>query len=168
MTALLGSARPNGQAQSQSTTPTSQFVVCRVGSRLCALPLDHVTETMRPLPCEPFAGAPEFVRGVSMIRGTAVPVVDAGLLLGTEPGSATRLVSISVDGRTIGLAVDAVIGVREIAEDALHHLSPLLEGACGGTIIALGALDSELLVVLRESRIVPDSVWSLIASRAST
>ena len=51
-------------------------LVVMVGARACAIPLDHVAETMRPLPIEPVAGTPGFVRGVSVIRGAPTPVVD--------------------------------------------------------------------------------------------
>jgi chemotaxis signal transduction protein len=76
------------------------------------------------------------------------------------------VVAIDVDDRTIGLAVDAVIGVRDIEHDALHHLSPLLEGACGGAIIAVGALGAELLFVLQDSALVPASLWGLLAGHS--
>lgn len=142
-----------------------RFLVCQVGTRRCALPIDDVIETMRTLPSEPLAGAPEFVRGVAVVRGAAVPVVDAGLLLGATPVGDARLVSLAVDGRTVALAVDGVLGVTPVAEDAMHQLPPLLEVATGAVIEALGVLDSELLIVLRESRLVPETVWSLIASR---
>lgn len=39
---------------------------------------------MRPLPVAAVAGAPDFVAGVAIIRGDAVPVVDAARLLTGE------------------------------------------------------------------------------------
>jgi chemotaxis signal transduction protein len=51
----------------------------RVGSRICALRISYVHETMRPPPIEPVFGTPAFVRSVSIIRG--VPVVDLEDLL---------------------------------------------------------------------------------------
>jgi len=149
----------------ESAAVAERFLVCQVGTRRCALPIDHVTETMRALPCEPLAGAPAFVLGVAVVRGCAVPVVDAGLLLGATPVGGARFVSLAVEGRTVALAVDAVLGVTPMADDAVHQLPPLLEVATGAVIEALGVLDSELLIVLRESRLVPESVWSLIAAR---
>ena len=57
-------------------------LIFRVLDRLCALSLGHVVETMRPLPIEPLAAAPHFVLGLATIRGSQVPVVDAGRLIG--------------------------------------------------------------------------------------
>jgi chemotaxis signal transduction protein len=62
-------------------TEVSPVLVVMVGTRACAFPLHHVAETMRPLPIQPVAGTPSFVRGVSVIRGTPTPVVDLKALL---------------------------------------------------------------------------------------
>jgi purine-binding chemotaxis protein CheW len=96
-----------------------------------------------------------------------VPVVDAGLLLGGEEANASRFVSIRIGERTVALAVDAVLGVRAIADDDLRELPPLLGGASGDVIALLGQLDSEMLVVLEDARLVPDSVWVMIDGQVS-
>jgi hypothetical protein len=49
----------------------SSWLLCRAGNLLCALPIEHVIEIMRPLPVEQIAGAPHYVRGLSIIRGVA-------------------------------------------------------------------------------------------------
>jgi hypothetical protein len=63
------------------------WLISRVQSRLCALALESVLETMRPLPIEPLAGVPEFVRGLPVIRGTPLPVIAlaAGSLRQLQP-----------------------------------------------------------------------------------
>ncbi len=65
----------------------SPVLVVMVGARACAFPLHHVAETMRPLPIEPVAGTPSFVRGVSVIRGMPTPVVDLKALLESSANS---------------------------------------------------------------------------------
>jgi purine-binding chemotaxis protein CheW len=144
------------------------YLICRVGACLCGLPLEHVVETMRPLPLDPLAGAPAFVSGVSLIRGRPVPIVDAGLLLGVEQASPSRLISIKAGGGVVALAVEGVLGVRFIPDDALDELPPLLDGAGGDVIDALGMLDSALLVLLQHGHLVPESVWTLVEGQESS
>jgi purine-binding chemotaxis protein CheW len=138
------------------------WLVCRVGTRLCALSLIDVVETMRPLPVEPVAGAPEFVRGVSIIRGSSMPLVDAAHLLGAEGATARRFVTLRSQGGMVALAVDEVLGVRVLPLDALRASPPLLSEARAGVVRALGTLDQQLLVVLEAARLVPESVWESI------
>lgn len=129
--------------------------------QLCALPLECVTETMRPLPVTPLAGMPAFIRGMSVIRGHAIPVVDAGALLGSGEASVPgRFVTLKVDGRQVALAVEQVVGIRGLAADSLHDLPLLLSEASSYLVESIGMLDTEFLLVLRTARIIPDSVWT--------
>jgi purine-binding chemotaxis protein CheW len=142
------------------------LLVCRVGSRLCGLPLAHVVETMRPLPIEPLAHLPSFVHGLALIRGRPTPVLDARSLLGSggDPGAPTRFVTLELGERAAALAVDAVLGVRSIDVTELARLPPLLRDAQNDLVATLGALDHELLLVLERSRLLPEAVWAAIAS----
>lgn len=135
-------------------------LVIRAGARTCALTLSDVVEIMRPLPVEPLAGAPEAVRGLSIIRGAPVPVVDLATLLGDSGQSpCTRFVTIRAGERRIALSVDAVFGIREFAPSSLNDMPPLLRSARTDLIEAVGTLDAELLLALKAGRIVPDAVW---------
>ena len=81
----------------------SPVLVVMVGARACAFPLHHVAETMRPLPIKAVAGTPGFVRGVSVIRGTATPVVDLKALLENSENSPSygRFVALKLDDRRV-------------------------------------------------------------------
>jgi purine-binding chemotaxis protein CheW len=142
-------------------------VLCRVGSRLCALPIEHVAETMRPLPLEPLLNMPTFILGLSIIRGAATPVVHAGRLLGAVDGEPpTRLLTLKVGERRVALAVDAVVGIRDLAGQVLETLPPLLQEAAAEVVSAVGTLDAGLLLLLRSARIVPERVWPALESQA--
>lgn len=133
-------------------------LICRVAGRLCALPLGSVIETMRVLPVKAVAGAPDFVLGLSIVRGAPVPVVHAARLLAHIAQPPTRYVSVRVGERRAILAVDEVLGVDEIETETLSRLPPLLH-ASAEVVARLGTLDAELLCVLDTARLVPDSIW---------
>jgi purine-binding chemotaxis protein CheW len=137
-------------------------LICRVQTRLCAIPLGHVIETMRPLPTEAIVGAPPFVRGLAVIRGAPVPVVDAARLLGATQAQAARLVTMTVGARRVALAVDSVLGVRAIPAGSLHELPPLLHEAGADVVAAIGLLDAELLLVLHATRLLPEDAWAAL------
>jgi purine-binding chemotaxis protein CheW len=146
----------------------SLALVCRSGSILLALPLDSVAETMRPLRIEPLADQPGFVLGVSIVRGAPVPVVDVAALLGTESDSKPRrVVTLKLGARQVGLALDAVIGVRAIGAERLRDVPPLLREAAAEVVNGIASLDDRLLVALRGAFIVPPSVWSSIDARTT-
>ena len=117
---------------------------------------------MRPLPVEPIAGVPSFVQGLAVIRGVATPVVDAASLVSGDASHPTRFVTVRTGTRRIVLAVDAVLGVIDIPPGSVHALPPLFQSAGLDAIAAIGVLDVELLLVLRDTRLVPDDVWATI------
>lgn len=147
----------------------ARSLLCRLRGRLCALPLSEVVETLRPLPWVALAGSPPFVLGVSVIRGVPTPVVDPGKLFQdaeeTAPG---RFVMVTTGARKVALAVDEVIGIRELPTAASTELPPLLREAAAEVVGAMGTLDAELLIVLRQARWIPESVWQAISAEGLT
>lgn len=159
----------HGVVDDMSTERRERWLLIRVRDHVCVLPLEHVSETMRPQPVRVVAGAPPFVRGVAVIRGAPVPVLDAAfLLLGEQPsGDETRFVSLRVADRQVALAVSEVLGVREIDKAHVSDLPPLLSPASAGVVAALGMLDSDLLLVLRAGRLVSEAVRAGINAEAA-
>jgi purine-binding chemotaxis protein CheW len=140
-------------------------LVVRVQTRVCAVPLEHVVETMRPLPLESIAGMPAFVRGVSIIRGVPTPVVDLGALLGAPSNEFERIVTLRLSDRQVALAVNAVLGVRDLDLSAIQELPPLLGGTSTDLLEAIGTLDEQFLMVLRAGWELPDEVWAALAAQ---
>jgi purine-binding chemotaxis protein CheW len=94
------------------------------------------------------------------MRGAPVPVVDLGLLVGKQQTPGGRLVAIKAGNRTIALLVDEVIGIRSFNAAVFNELPPLLRDVASETVAGIGALDSEMLLMLRVARIVPEDVLS--------
>lgn len=136
---------------------TDMWLVCRVRGRQCALPLDRVVETMRPLPIAPIAGSPEVVLGLSVIHGIALPVIDAALLMGERSERAERFVVMRVDDRQVAVAVAQVLGVRHASRGSLQALPPLLSDTAAA-VTAVGLLDAQLMMVLASARLLPEQL----------
>jgi purine-binding chemotaxis protein CheW len=143
-------------------TNGSRTLLVRVQNLVCALPLANIVETMRRLPIEPIAGVPLFVRGVSIVRGVPTPVVDLGLVLGTLGSVTGRFVSLRLGDRQVALAVDEVLGIRDLDASTIRGLPPLLQEASNDLLETIGTLDSQVLVVLRSGWELPESVWQAL------
>lgn len=138
-------------------------MIVQIGTLRCALPLSCAVETLRPLPLQPLANAPEFVAGACVIRGEALPVVDLAQLLGAASAAPARFVVARAGAHKVALAVDAVTGTGHVMPEAMASVPPLFSGARSEAVAALGTLDSDLLLVLATARIVPDEVWASLA-----
>lgn len=140
--------------------PNVSLLICGVAERLLGVHLRDVIETLRPLPIRPLAGAPAFVAGVSLIRGTVMPVVDLGLLTRGQASARRRLVTLRLGTRCVALAVDDVVGVREISADTLASLPSLVDPQETSPLQGLGDIDGQLLMVLQSARVLPEDFWS--------
>jgi purine-binding chemotaxis protein CheW len=99
---------------------------------------------------------------LAVVRGTAIPVIDAHrLLVGSEaPAPPSRFVTLKLGVRRASLAVGDIVGVREIDPSVWQSLPPLLRDASSELVKAIGRLESELLLLLDSARVVPESMWS--------
>jgi purine-binding chemotaxis protein CheW len=152
--ALGSSAAAAAATSAEDASHAAFWLLCRVGSHRFALPMSHVIENMRMLPIESVAGAPPLVRGLCIIRGAPVPVVDATLLFENQSGRCERLVTVRTGNRTIAFAAEEVLGVQAIPAQALEQLPPLFRNV--ESIAAIAALDEELVFFLHTARVISD------------
>ncbi len=139
------------------------FLVVRAQEWMCALPLEDVEETMRPLPVAPVSAVPDFVRGVSLVRGTPAPVVNLAMLMGgglSQAREGRRFVSLRVPEGRLALEVDEVRGLRWMAEEGLESVPPLLRATASGNLQQVGSFDGRLLAILGTSRLLPEELWA--------
>lgn len=136
-----------------------RVVVFGYAGRRFGVPVEHTREVMRPGTIDPVPDLPVFVRGVTLVRGQATPVIDLGELLG-EPGLARteRLLHLRTENdRGVALLVEHVVGVHAVPRG---ELPPLLAHAPRGLVQDLARLDGHLLTVLRTAALVPEDVWT--------
>lgn len=144
-------------------------LVFRAGSLLCALRLDDVIETMRPMPTRPLAGTPAFVRGICVMRGVPTPVVDVARMLGGEQSEPTRFVAVRTERGPVAFATGEVLGIRKIAagEATTGHAALLSSTAASSPLVAgIATIGAEPLFLLQSMRVVPDEVWASAAGPA--
>jgi purine-binding chemotaxis protein CheW len=97
---------------------------------------------------------------MAIIRGGLLPVVHLASLLGHEDAeSGGRFVTMRAGSRQIALHVDEVIGAKHIATDALSATPPLLGEAIPAHAEKIGALDGQMVAMLRTTRILPPDLW---------
>ncbi len=133
-----------------------RFLVLELAARRAALPLSCVVETMRPLAIADLPDPVPGVLGAAVVRGVPHPVVDLDGLLGNrDPRPAARWVRLRAGNRWLVLAVPGATGVEELSPSAFEALPRLLDPGQGGMVGALSVLDSELLMILDEGRLLP-------------
>lgn len=140
-----------------------RFLVVEVAQARFALAVSDVIETMRPLAVEPVNGVPDYVLGLSIIRGIAVPVVDVARVLAIGSAELGRFVTVRAGTRTIALAVSAVLGVVHVDKEDVHAAPPLMDGT---GLDQLAVRDGELFRILSGAKLIDDEAWLRLNERA--
>ncbi len=127
-----------------------QLTAFRVGQEEYVVDIMRVREIIRPLPITKVRKGPRFVEGVISLRGEVIPIVDMRrrFELPAEETSQRKVIILSVDGRVVGLVVDAVTEVVRASKDSIRpapglfeaHQAPYFLGVChhrGRTLLLL-------------------------------
>ena len=112
-----------GQEEEEEREIFETWVEFRIGGELFALPVAQVTEILRVRDVTPVPHPPFPVIGVINLRGRVVPLLDlrARLALPTPaPDAESRIVLVESQRRRIGLLVDAVERVAQLAQSAMQ------------------------------------------------
>ncbi|GAA4257693.1 chemotaxis protein CheW [Azospirillum formosense] len=123
------------------------FVVFRLAGAEYGLPVAAVQEVLRrPDAVTPLPNAPEFVSGVTTLRGAVLPLVALRRLLRLPEGRGSaaergRVVVIAAGTARAGLLVDAMAGIVRIPGDAIAP-APVVSQAQHRLIRRIGALES--------------------------
>lgn len=142
---------------------SSDLLLFRNEARQYASLIEHVEEVLRPLPVQAVSEMPGFVRGVAIIRGRPVPVVDLAALFGGDGArsDAGRWIVVKTgDEHRVALQVASILGVSPQQAFSVYETPPLLEEADHGVIEALGRRDGALLALLRVARLVAETAVS--------
>ncbi|MBX3695262.1 MAG: chemotaxis protein CheW [Steroidobacteraceae bacterium] len=113
-----------------SAVPAQVLTFC-VGGETYGIDILCVHEIRGWSPVTRIPNSPSQLSGVLNLRGTIVPVIDMRVRFGVEAGitPSTVIVVLSLQGargrREVGLVVDSVADVLELAPDSVRDLPPV-------------------------------------------
>ena len=97
-----------------------QFVGFQLAEQDYAFPIEQIQEIVILNQVTRVPQVPDYVEGVSNLRGSIIPILNLRRLLGLEPretDSETRTIVVNVAQRTMGCTVDGVSQVLRIRRE---------------------------------------------------
>lgn len=157
-------ARPVQQPVEPADTIT--VVTFALGAERYAIGTQYVREVVHLRQCSPVPGAPQFVLGVTNLRGEVLCLIDLRRLVGvpaTSPTDRSRVVVLGIEREEFGILVDEVF---EIARVRHADIVPLPKPTSQGRELLVGAT-REALVVLDGAALLGDPRLYVTRDRSS-
>lgn len=133
-----------------------QLAAFRVGSEEYVVDIMRVREIIRSGAVTPVRKAPKYVEGVLNLRGAVIPVIDLRRRFDLPPidSKTKKTMIVSLEGRTIGLMVDAVTEVVRVPKSAIQQAPELLDRRSAPYFLGVCHHKGRTLILLNVKNVV--------------
>ncbi len=138
----------------------AQCLSFRLGGQAYAVDILSVQEIRRYTQPTSLPDVPVYLSGVINLRGAVVPVLDLRLRFNLEAPQdrLTVIIVVAVRGKSVGLVVDEVTSVIEVATNTLRAAPMLARGVDTSFISGLIANGDSLVTLLDVVRLVSEEI----------
>lgn len=139
-----------------------QFVGFRLAEQEYAFRIEQIQEIVIPDRVTRLPQVPDYVEGVSNLRGAIIPIINLRSLFELEAKARdeeTRTIVANVGPRTIGCTVDAVSQVMRISPEQIQAAPEIVKSAESAYIAGFAKLDKRLIILLEINELLdPDKL----------
>ena len=134
-----------------------QLVIFQLANELYGVNIHSVESIIKLQTITPVPHAPEFVEGVTNLRGAVLPIIDLRKRFGLElreETTDTRIVVLDVDGKQVGMVVDGVKEVMTISDESVEPPSPIVSGIDSSFITGIAKVTDDLIILLDLAKVL--------------
>ena len=144
----------------------NEFLTFKLGSEEYGIEILKVQEIRSYEAVTAIANAPEFIKGVVNLRGVIVPIVDMRIKFNlgkADYDQFTVVIILNVAGRVVGMVVDAVSDVMQLAAEQIRP-APDFASSTFDTkyITGLGTLEERMLILVDIEKLMSGSDMALM------
>jgi purine-binding chemotaxis protein CheW len=128
-----------------------QMVVFQLKDELYAVPVGRVQEIIRAQPITMIPRAPDFVEGMTNLRGQVIPVIDLVKRFGlgqVQQTKSMRIIVAELPGQMVGMMVDNVLSVAQLPRSSIEPPPPVVMSVDSQFIMGLSQYRDQLLILL--------------------
>ncbi|MFP3342563.1 chemotaxis protein CheW [Vreelandella aquamarina] len=144
-----------------------EFLVFSLGDEEYAIDILKVQEIRGYENVTRIANAPDFIKGVTNLRGVIVPIVDLRIkfhLDNVEYGGQTVVIVVNVADRIVGIVVDGVSDVMTLTPDQIKPAPEFGVTLSSDFLSGLGSLDDRMLVLVDIDKLLTSEEMALVDS----
>lgn len=144
-----------------------EFLVFSLGDEEYAIDILKVQEIRGYENVTRIANAPDFIKGVTNLRGVIVPIVDLRIkfhLDSVEYGGQTVVIVVNVGDRIVGIVVDGVSDVMTLTPEQIKPAPEFGVTLSSDFLSGLGSLEDRMLVLVDIDKLLTSEEMALVDS----
>ena len=155
--------------RNDSQVARDEFLSFRLGDEEYAIDILKVQEIRAHESVTRIASAPAYLKGVINLRGTIVPIVDLRVKLGmaARAGAGAVVIILSIEGRVMGILVDAVSDVIALARDEIRPAPEFGSVLDARFISGLAPLGERMLILVDIARLMTSGELAVVEKAAA-
>lgn len=134
-----------------------KYLTFYIDEQLYSVPTSQVVEIIRMQPITFMPNVSNYVKGVINLRGKVVPVIDMRLRFKKEEkdyDTRTSIVIVESGETTVGLIVDSVKDVRDVAATQINNAPKSKKVVGNGFVNGIATLDNESAMLLDVAKVL--------------
>lgn len=148
-----------------------EYLLFRLGEEDYGIEILKVQEIRNYDRVTRIANTPDFIRGVTNLRGVIVPIIDLRIkfaLESTAIGDSTVVIVVNLANRVVGIVVDGVSDVLSLTTDQIRPAPEFSPTLSTEYMIGLGTLDDQMLILVDIERLLNSKDMALVEHLSET
>jgi len=146
-------------------TVGQEFLVFTLGDEEYGIDILKVQEIRGYDQVTRIANTPEFIRGVTNLRGVIVPIIDLRVKFAqpdVEYNDNTVVIVLNLENRVVGIVVDGVSDVLSLTQDQIRPSPECAVTMSTEYLTGLGALGERMLILVDIEKLLSSDEMALV------
>jgi purine-binding chemotaxis protein CheW len=134
-----------------------QLVVFELANEFYGINIAMVESIIKMQAITQLPHTPPFVKGVTNLRGSVLPVLDLRIrfaLDAQEDTRQTRIMIVTMGNVKTGIIVDGVSEVLRVSDENIEPLPPMINSVDSAFLKGIARLENRLIILLELSRVL--------------
>ena len=134
-----------------------QLVVFELSNEFYGINIAMIESIIKMQAITQLPQTPAYVKGVTNLRGSVLPVIDLRTRFALEPkedSRQTRIMIVTMGNIKAGIIVDAVSEVLRVADDTVEPLPPMINSVDSAFLKGIVRLEDRLIIMLELNKVL--------------
>ena len=148
-----------------------QLVSFTVGDEAYGVNIAKVQEIIRMPEITHLPQTDDYIKGIINLRGNIIPIIDMRMRFNmseTQYSDITRVIVLSIQEKLIGIVVDSVSKVLEIAANEVEDAPDIINGLSKEYINGVGKIDDNMIIILDTDKVLTADEIDIIQQATTT